>query len=82
MQASKTLQCLRDRRCYNDFFHSRTLRVYPQGGGIQEPSNLRVLICINYVYIISLRSPLRALARPAFRAIWLPSYKILKSIFL
>ena len=26
------------------FFHSRTLRVYPQGGGILEPSNLRVYI--------------------------------------
>ena len=24
------------------YVHSRTLRVYPQGGGILEPSNLRV----------------------------------------
>ena len=38
------------------------------------------LLCIYIIYIISLRSPLRTLARPVFRAIWLPGYKILKSM--
>jgi len=30
--------------------HSRTLRVYTQGGGILEPSNLRVLYIHIYTY--------------------------------